>query len=407
VHDPLIGLSALMIQGGRGGIGKWVEQVCIHLNSAGAPYRIAVFVLRRDAGLFQFMDGQSMLRIHTVSEVFRHPVLNWLWHQLIWPVLALVMGMKLAHVPSYRRMPLWMPCPTVATIHDLAPFFHAGRYDSLRTHFTKWIVPFLARRMDRVIAVSEDTAAAVHNCLEVPADRIHVLHNGHDARQYHPGISSEDIEAARSHLGLGDHYWLYVSRIEYPTKNHCCLIEAFEIFCNNRRDGDRWQMVFAGADWHGSGNVHLRIAGSARHRQIITPGFVQGAYLPGLYAGAAGSVFPSLSEGFGIPIIEAMACGTPVIASGDGATGEVLGEAGVQVNVTNPEAMACAMQMISTDSSFREALIAGGLRRAGDFSWKRSVEGILKIYGELTRQQAEAEPSRGKPIAGIAVKDVG
>ena len=372
-----------MIQRGQGGIGKWVEQVANHLSSPERGLRLEIYVLREDIPLFKELGEQENVSLVSVSEIFRGAVMNCLWHQVVWPILALFRRIDIAHVPSYRRMPAWMPCPTVATIHDLAPFELSGKYDWMRNAYARHVVPWLARRMDHIVAVSEDTAAAVRRHLRVPESRISVLLNGLDPqfRKMDENTRCEAQESVAVKFGLGSKYWLYVSRLEHPGKNHCRLIEAFEIFCDRLgSEGDTHQLVLAGADWHGAEIIHQKIRSSLRHRQIVTTGYISRFEIYGLYSGCLGLTFASLWEGFGLPLVEAMAMGKPVMASGRGALGEVLGDAGIRTDVEDPHKMAEGMIEIIKDRDKREAMIRAGYRRADDFDWNHSADGLVGIY---------------------------
>lgn len=386
-----------MIQRGQGGIGKWVEQVANHLSCPGRGLVLEIYVLEKDMPLFQSLAGKGNVRLVSVSEIFRGAVMSCLWHQVVWPILAMFRRIDIAHVPSYRRMPAWMPCPTVATIHDLAPFELSGKYDCVRNAYARHVVPRLARRMDHIVAVSEDTAAAVRRHLKVPGHRISVLLNGLDPqfRQVDEITKREAQDSVAAKFGLGSKYWLYVSRLEHPGKNHCRLIEAFEIFCDRLGpEGESHQLVLAGADWHGAEIIHQKIRGSLRRRQIVTTGYISSFEIYGLYSGCLGLTFASLWEGFGLPLVEAMAMGKPVLASGRGALGEVLGDAGIRTDVEDPLKMAEGMTEIFKDRDKREAMIRAGYRRADDFDWNHTADGLVGIYrqshsGRFAGKQSE------------------
>lgn len=398
----VIGLSALMIAGGRGGIGKWVRQVLLELRKIPSDFEFEVHVLRKDYPFLSDLEspgGGGRIKMIVVSEVFRGALINWFWHQFIWPVWAIVRQYRCVHSPSYRRMPLWMPCPMVATIHDMAPFIMSQRYDWLRTWVTRWAVPFIARRMSAVVAVSSDTAGSIIHFLNVCPSRIKVLYNGVDHGEFEQNISMDSISHLSLKYGFSSRYWVYVSRIEHPGKNHCAVIEAFELFCDEQFDGMNWSLVFAGADWDGSDVVHERIHKSCRKEQIHSLGFIEQSELVILYRGAFGQIFGSLSEGFGIPIIEAMASGVPVIASGDGAVGEIMGSAGIRADVRNPFEMAQTMSHLVSRPDLRLHQIELGYEQSHKFNWSDVAAGLIGIYANCI----ESSIGKNKRIDSVPI----
>lgn len=396
----VIGMSALMIAGGRGGIGKWVRQVLAELRRIPSDFEFEVYVLRKDYTFLQDLEfPEGRIKLIVVSECFRGALMNWLWHQFIWPVWAILRQYRCIHSPSYRRMPLWMPCPMVATIHDLAPYVMSERYDWMRTWVTRWALPAIARRMSAVVAVSSDTAGSIVQYLHVHPSRIKVLYNGVDHGEFNQEISEDCVNNLSLKYGFTSRYWVYVSRIEHPGKNHCAVIEAFELFCDEQFDGMNWSLVFAGADWDGSEVVHGRIQKSCRKDQIHCLGYIDQFELVVLYRGAYGQIFGSLSEGFGIPIIEAMASGVPVIASGEGAIGEIMGVAGIRTDVRNPFAMAQLMSHLVTRPDIRLQQIEAGLEQSIKFNWSEVAAGLIGIYTSCMEQSI----GKNKQINSIAI----
>lgn len=388
-----VGMSALMIQNGKGGIGKWVLSILKEWSKRTTPFVIRVYIFKIDRELFAEFEETQNVEVVEVSDKLASPVLNWLWHQIVLPWICLVDGLDAVHIPSYRRMPVWTPCPAIATIHDLAPFENKDKYDWKRNLFATRVVPFIARRMKAVIAVSKTTSQAIGQYLNLKDEKISVIYNGIEPHEFHNNPSPQEWTSLSGKYGLNDKYWLYVSRIEHPAKNHVRLIHAFEAFCDSIDDGDDWQLVFAGADWHGSDEVHERIQDSLRKNQIVTTGFIEADDVAPLYRGAFGLAFVSLSEGFGIPLIEGMACGTPVIASGQKAIGEVMGECGIRVDVYRPESIASAMESLASNSDKYQDLVMNGLDRANRFQWSQAVTEIIDVYRNVLNTEQQIEKS--------------
>ena len=208
--------------------------------------------------------------------------------------------------------------------------------------------------------------------------RQNVILNGIDHARFNPG----DHAAARAMVAqrwqLPEPFFLYVSRLEHPAKNHTRLIEAFEKF--KADSGSPWQLVLAGSDWHGAEHVHAAARDSRYTKDIRFLGFVEDAVLPDLYRAASTMVYPSLFEGFGLPPIEAMACGCPVISSKCGSLGEVVGNAARIINPEDIADMAQALQEVASLREQREVLIRAGLENARRFNWEDNAKRVMDVY---------------------------
>jgi glycosyltransferase involved in cell wall biosynthesis len=173
-------------------------------------------------------------------------------------------------------------------------------------------------------------------------------------------------------------FFLYVARLEHPAKNHVRLVSAFDEFKQATRSN--WQLVLGGSDWHGAEAIHAAIRQSPFARDIRRLGFVPDAALPELYRAADAFVYPSLYEGFGMPPLEAMACGCPSICSRRGSLGEIAGPAAAIVDPEDIHAMAGQLAALVGDADWREGLRRTGLARAKTFDWRRTATETLKIY---------------------------
>jgi glycosyltransferase involved in cell wall biosynthesis len=319
-------------------------------------HEFTLFVLEEDLDLFQFAAGRRRLSI--VSERFRPALKNVWWHQTILPKLAKQLRLDVLHVPSYRRM-LWArPCPLVATIHDLAQFHVRRKYSWARMFYGRAVVPLLARRQDQIVAISEATARDVEKFLMASPERLTVVHNGVDHGRFFPGDATQAKALSARQFGLKKPFFLYVARLEHPGKNHNRLIAAFDKF--KAATGSDWQLALAGGEWHGADHIHKAIHESSCARDIRCLGFVPDAVLPDLYRAADGFVYPSLFEGFGMPPIEAMACGCPVISSARGSLGEILGCAAIRIDPEDVDALTAQLCVLSSDTVIRERLRAAG-----------------------------------------------
>ena len=370
------GLSTCMIQRGKTGVAQYVFALLRALLPHAAKHQFHLFVLEEDLPLFAF--AKDAMRLVTVPESERPAVRNVLWHQRTLPGLARQLGLEVLHVPSYRRM-LWpRPCPLVATIHDLAPFHVTGKYDWKRMLYGRVIVKRLARRQDRIMAVSENTARDLQTFFGLGRDRVTVVWNGIDHQRFQPGNAAAAKAEAAQRWQLDRPFFLYVSRLEHPAKNHVRLIEAFARF--KAATQSNWLLALGGSDWHGAEAIHAAAKASPQSADIRFLGFVDDATLPLLYHATDVFVYPSLFEGFGFPPIEAMASGCPVISSTRGSLREVVADAARTVEPEDVGNMADALTALATQPAERERLRTAGFANARRFDWHRNATETLAIY---------------------------
>ncbi len=389
-----IGISTSVIQRGKTGVAQYVFALARRLLTAGTAHEFTFFALEEDFPLFEFVEDRA--KLVPVAEAFRPAARNVLWHQFRLPRLAQEYGLDLLHIPSYRRL-LWpRPCALVGTIHDLAPFRVPGKYDWTRMFYGRVVARQLAWRQDRVIAISETTANDITRFFGLPRERISVIHNGIDHERFSPADREVARAAVAQQHGLRRPFFLYIARLEHPGKNHVNLVSAFEEF--KAATHSDWQLVFGGSDWHGSEHIHAAIKRSPFAADIRCLGFVPDSSLPEWYRAADVFVYPSLYEGFGLPPLEAMACGCPVIASPRGSLGEVLDGAAALIDPEDVHSIARELFTMATDSGARNRLRAAGLAQAQKYDWAGTAQRTLEAYAQAvsprTRTQVQAHQSR-------------
>jgi glycosyltransferase involved in cell wall biosynthesis len=251
----------------------------------------------------------------------------------------------------------------------------------------------LAHCQDQIIAISQNTALDIERFFQIPPSRVHIVHNGIDRQRFAPADRARAKADAAARWGLERPFFLYVSRIEHPAKNHARLIEAFNRF--KAVANMDWQLVLVGSDWHGSDVVHAAARRSPFSRDIHFLGFVDDAAVPTLYRAAEAMVYPSLYEGFGFPPVEAMACGCPVLSSGRGSLSEVAGDAAGTFDPENVDEIVVALQRLVTDVGWRTHLREAGIINARRFSWDENVERVLAVY-EQAVEHHRASRSRSR-----------
>ncbi len=262
----------------------------------------------------------------------------------------------------------------VATIHDLMPITHADQYPAPDVARFRRVVARIAAEADALIAVSQHTKEKIVEYLQVPPERITVVHHGVD-ESFRPA-SAEAVAALRDRLGLGRPYILFVGTAE-PRKNLQCLVDAFGLLCD--RGMPDVDLVLAGKAAWGSPGLREHVAAHGLGARVRLPGHIAGVDLPALYSGAMVFALPSLAEGFGMPLLEAMACGVPVVSSNTTAMPEVYGDAALGFDPTSREALAAALDRVLANASVRADLVTRGFRRAAHFSWDQAARKTLGV----------------------------
>ncbi len=279
---------------------------------------------------------------------------------------------------------LWSPNNTgplavrrqVCTIHDLIPLDRPEWFNPRFAAWYEWLLPRLVKKVRRIIAVSEFTRRRIVERLRVAPEKISVILNGVDER-FCPRPEAEVAEVRRA-LGIPEGtYLLYVGSLE-PRKNLKRLLEAWE----QVRPAVDPEISLVVAGMRGSPNVFRRAALSKLPRKVHFTGYVPEERLPGLYAGALALLYPSLYEGFGLPPLEAMACGTPVVVSATTSLPEVTGDAAILVDPESVESIAAGIHRALSSGPLRQELRERGLARAREITWERTARQTLQVLRE-------------------------
>lgn len=366
---------------GKSGISQYIRGLFRALPAAAPDIEFDVMLHEGEKEIYIANGGlNAILKSGAIENTF----LNLAWHQVGLPWICARDRYDVLFLPSGRRLPYWTPCPRVATIHDMAPLHVQEKYDRLHMFYNLRVMPLIIRRLSWVLTVSECSKRDLIEYAHVNADRIAVVPNAVDADRYYPRDKQAAGERVAQRYGVRLPYILYIARIEHPGKNHVRLIQAFERL--KTAEDLPHQLVLVGSDWSRVDEVH-RVAEGCRFRNdIVFTGFASTEDLPDLYSGAEAFVFPSLFEGFGIPVLEAMASGVPVACSNTSSLPEVAGDAGVLFNPNDVESIEGAMRRILTDQGLRDRCARRGIERAKGFTWKNTAERTVQVL----RRAAEA-----------------
>jgi glycosyltransferase involved in cell wall biosynthesis len=369
------GVTALGADGNRSGIGQYAMHLLSALSGIDGGRGAEVMTHASEAPFFA--PGKLGLRRFELSDRLRAPLLSVAWHQAALAGWCRRRAWDVLFLPAAnRRLPVRVPCPSVGTVHDFSMLHVRGKYDRLRGVYIERVLPALVRRLTRVITVSESSKRDIVEHARVSEERVHVIPHGVDTERFQPCDWRRGERPAARH-GVRGPYVLYVSRIEHPGKNHVRLIRAFRAMKRDR--GLPHQLLLAGSDWSGAAAVHEVAREGGTPGDVVFAGFVPDEEIVDLYRSADMLVFPSLYEGFGMPILEAMACGTPVACSNTSSLPEVAGDAAVTFDPEDESAIALAMTVILEHPDFTRQLTERGLARARRFTWSRAAEETLAV----------------------------
>jgi len=299
------------------------------------------------------------------------------------------LGCDLAHIPHMFWMPRGLACPYVLTVHDLLEHMYTTRnFSSLRRSLHFYLTRRVLRGAARVIAVSQFTKSEIEKLLGIPDDRIEVVYNAIDERFLHGHASDTDRQMIAERYQVTYPFLLYAGAIR-PHKNVVRIIEAFSALKNElakeRRYGDL-KLIIIGDDLSSHPRLRRTVVSGGVQNDVRFLGFVPIEVLRIFYDVAKVFVFPSLYEGFGLPPLEAMAHGTPVVASNTSSLPEVVGSAALTVNPENVFEIRRALQQALLDGEVRERMKRSGYEQAARFSWESSVARILEIYREVAAE---------------------
>jgi glycosyltransferase involved in cell wall biosynthesis len=297
------------------------------------------------------------------------------WEQVRAPALADQLGVDVWHGPHYT-IPLRLRVPAVTTVHDLTFLKHPEWHERSKVVFFRKMIPASAARAAAIVAVSEATAKAIGDVLE-PAAPVLTIAHGVDHDRFRPApIGNPADLAALDPVGVRPPYIAFVGTIE-PRKAVPTLVEAFARLAGDHPD---LRLVVAGADGWGTEEARAAIAASGLATRIVRVRWVPDEALPALLRQAAAVAYPSHEEGFGLPALEALACGAPLVTSAESPMAEVAGPAALLVPPGNAGALAWALNRVLTDAELADRLRHDGPKSAAPYTWEASARLHLDAY---------------------------
>ncbi len=358
VSRSRIGINAHLLAAApgyrRAGIHQYIYQV---LRRLPPQHEYLVFTRYR-----QPLGGPTLRTVPSRWPTERRLV-RILWEQAAWPLLAQQQRVDLLHSMAFV-LPVVLPAPAVVTVYDLSFVHYPHSFPALQQWYLRWQTAQACRRARRVIVISQSGGQDVQRFFGVPPQRIDVISPGIDEMYAPP--EPQAIAAFRQRRQLPQQFVLHVGTLQ-PRKNIPLLLEAFA-----RLPLSQVHLVLVGGKGWMYEEIFARVTALGLQERVHFAGYVPDAELPLWYGAAALLALPSLYEGFGLPLVEAMACGCPVLAANVSSLPEAVGEAGLLLPPDDAQAWAEGMTAVLQDAALRATMVANGLVQAGQFSWERA-----------------------------------
>ena len=376
-----IGVNTLAaVPGKSGGDGTYVRSLVRHLANTDSTNTYFIFIAPYNRIWF---DVQQENVRYVLCQVPNNYYLRVAWEQTVLPIVIRRMKLDVFHA-TVNVSPALLVTPTVLTIHDVFAFMPEVKMPLPLRLYWRVFRSWSAYRSIAVIVMSDGSAPETHQLMGVPTDKLHRIYNGVDHR-FQPLDRSRCRELVKSLYGVEDRFILWVGR-PYANKNVARIIEAFAQVAAILQNV---HLVLVGPDGWESAQLSDAIGRSGLGTSVHMLGYVPNEELPTLYNAADAFLFPSLKETFGFPIVEAMACGTPVVTSITSVLPEIAGGAAELVDPTNVESIAQGVLNVLNNADRWEQLRARGLQRAIDFDWNSNAAQTLELYTAVYTRVAQ------------------
>jgi len=367
-----IGINALYLLPGKvGGSEIYIRNLVKHLAGTGGNNTFVVFTNKESAGVFDDA-GPGVEIVPCPIQASSRPV-RILWEQVVLPFQILRHKIDILFSAGMTA-PLICPVPSVLVIHDLQHVLQPQNFPRGYLLFLKTVIHLSVRAADGIVTISRKVRDDILKFYRIPSGEIAVIHHGVDKDVFFPRGAIE-VEAIRGKYDLPERFILYAAA-SLPHKNHARLLEAMRIL---KERGYRTGLVLIGARDKGYDSIAEKIKKMGLQTEVIFTGWLSFEDIPSIYCASDAFVFPSLNEGFGLPIIEAMACGVPVVCSNIEPLPEVAGDAAHFFDPYDPASIAEGISTVISDRDLRRELIEKGFRRAAEFTWEDTALKTLEF----------------------------
>ena len=378
----LIGLDAIPLTEPRAGVGHYTYELARALAEASPGDEFELIYPSSYPAVN--LEERERLPPNLKEARVRVGAFGRRWWSAGLPRHAARRGVGLYHGTNYE-VPLWGGTTRVVTVHDLSLFTHPETHERRRVWRARRRLPLMTRAAAAVVTPTEAVRRELCEWLRVSPSKVFAVHEA--ARECFRPMSKEEAAGVLQGLGAGGEFLLAVGTIE-PRKNLSTLVRAFEEVLRERPSSNLRLVVAGGRGWL-SGPLFESLERSPARGRVLLTGYVSDGQLRALYSSCTAFVYPSLYEGFGLPPLEAMGCGAPVVAGHTPAVAEVSGGAARLFDPRDHTQLARALLELLDDEAARRALSEAGLRRAAQFSWARTARATLDVYAEAVKRSRQ------------------
>ncbi len=374
-----IDVRSIAAAGQGRGLGIYAANVLKHLLRLDDEHHYVVFLARNQ----EVPDCLIPPPANATLVRLRRPTNNiFLWDQLLWYPLLQRLKIDVFHSLIYG-VPILCPCPKALTIHDLTPLIYPHLLRTLRHRLVFRFNFFTGKFADHILAVSTHSQQDILRHLHIPKSRISVVLEG-VSPSYRVIHAQSELQHAKARYGISGQYVLYVGGFD-AHKNLTTLVQAFELLRRRGNIPEPLTLVFVGGLGPAAADLQADIRARQLEQRVVFTGYVPQEDAVRLFNAADIFVLPSRYEGFGLPALEAMACGTPVVCSNVASLPEVVGDAALQCSPGAPQEFCDAMHVLLTNFELRSDLRRKGLARVQQFSWDKTARGTLSVYQRVKR----------------------
>lgn len=370
-----IGINGLLMSGAKTGIGNYMHNLLKALAKVDTTNSYKIFTAAQGEIQDCFAGNQLPIAVKLPGKG------SWariLWEQTMLPHQMDAHQIDLMHFADYALPVLYKTRPWIISVHDLAYRIYPETFSRGKLWTKLALVKPSLHKAAKIITGSENTKQDIMKFYGIPPEQIAVTTYGVDLERFNP-LSVSQVQTGLERYGLEPGYILFIGTLE-PRKNIISVIRAYH---HLRSNGCQQKLVIGGGNGWLYSDIFKQVEELKLVEDIIFTGYLPDADLPLLYNGAGVFVYPSLYEGFGLPPLEAMACGTPVVTSNVSSLPEVVGTAGLMVPPLDAMAIAEAIGRVLTDHQFADQLSIQGIQRAQDFSWEKTALQTLAVYQEV------------------------
>ena len=379
---PRVLIDCTAIPAKRRGVGRYVEGL---LGGFGADPsqadEIDLFVVCQQRDLVALRADAPWAQVLALPPLLRYRPLRLAWEQIGLPALARRLRVEVIHSPHYTFPVAWRGA-RVVTLHDATFFSDPGAHTAVKRRFFRWWTRRAWKRADVVVTPSAASAGEIERFIGRPNGTVEVAHLGVDGAHFHPpaAAASSDFRAAHA-LAPSERWFAFLGTIE-PRKSVPAMLDGYRWLHGQLGADTPLLLISGGRGWDATANAMLDAL--PPDSGVIELGYLPAAHLSALLGDSIAVLYPTLGEGFGLPVLEAMACGAPVLTTNRLAIPEVGGDAVLYVEPT-AEAIGPAMLSLATDATLRADLARRGLARAAAFSWEATARAHVEAYHRAER----------------------